>query len=170
MLWRHVIITTHCAWLPGDKRGWRSRRHRIHSSGDYKNPPPADEHDGLLRYSHARSGAPVTIPPGLRAAIGKCIVNYLTGESYRVLVVSVARTHAHILVELPESVSQVRRIIGVCKARASGAVRKHIPGRVWGGGGKYLWIKDRQHLLDALQYIRDKQGQGAWAWTLPKHR
>src|SRR5262249_17500638 len=46
-LWRHVIISTLNSWLPGDPRGFRAVNHKIHSSGDYKNPPPG-EHAGLL--------------------------------------------------------------------------------------------------------------------------
>ena len=165
MRWRHVIISTHCAWLPGDKRGWRSRDHRIHSSGDYKNPPPPEEHDGLLRYNKARSAKPVIIPTTCRATVGQTIVRYLLDQKYRVLVASVSGMHAHVLVELPAPLPQVRRIIGVCKAKSSGAIRKAIPGRVWAEGGKYLWVEDRSHLVEAFRYIRDKQGAKAWVWT-----
>ena len=41
--WWHVTLSTYGSWLPGDQRGFRSRKHKIHSSGDYKNPPPASE-------------------------------------------------------------------------------------------------------------------------------
>lgn len=160
-----MIISTHSSWLPGDKRGWRSRDHRIHSSGDYKNPPPPDEHDGLLRYNQSRSAKTAIIPQKCRHVIGKCIVDHLVAQNYRVLVSSVSGMHAHVLVELPESLSQVRRIIGVCKAKSSGAVRKILPGKVWAERGKYLWVKNREHLLDAFHYIRDKQGPRAWVWT-----
>src|SRR6185437_17128718 len=101
MRWRHVIISTHSSWLPGDKRGWRSRDHRIHSSGDYKNPPPPEEHDGLLRYNQERDAHRVIIPEECRAIVGRCIVDYLREQQYRVLVVSVSGMHAHVLVELP---------------------------------------------------------------------
>ena len=49
--WQHVILGTRCSWMHGDRRGFRDRGHRIHSSGDYKNPPPAGEYDRL----HERS-------------------------------------------------------------------------------------------------------------------
>ncbi|HSZ57931.1 MAG TPA: hypothetical protein VK797_19865 [Tepidisphaeraceae bacterium] len=160
-----MIISTHCAWLPGDKRGWRSRDHRIHSSGDYKNPPPRDEHDGLLRYNKARSAKSVIIPQNCRATVGNAIVGCLLDQKYRVLVASVSGMHAHFLVELPGLLPKVRRIVGVCKAKSSGAIRKAIPGRVWAERGKYLWVKDRPHLLEAYRYIRDKQGPKAWVWT-----
>lgn len=59
--WRFVTVGTLNAWLPGDPRGWRSRHHKRHSSGDYKNPPPPGEHEGLYRYCKQRSGKPVVI-------------------------------------------------------------------------------------------------------------
>jgi hypothetical protein len=57
--WRHIVCNTKCSWLPGDDRGFRSREHRIHSSGDYKNPPPKNEHEGLRRYQEEKSGETV---------------------------------------------------------------------------------------------------------------
>jgi hypothetical protein len=40
--WFHAIITTYGAWLDGDARGFRTRHHREHVEGDYKNPPPKE--------------------------------------------------------------------------------------------------------------------------------
>ena len=38
--WYHCNGTFKGNWLRGDERGWRSRNHREHVEGDYKNPPP----------------------------------------------------------------------------------------------------------------------------------
>jgi hypothetical protein len=38
--WYHVTGSTYGAWLPGDPRGFRTRHHRQHVEGDYKDPPP----------------------------------------------------------------------------------------------------------------------------------
>jgi hypothetical protein len=38
--WHHTILTTCGAWLYSDARGFRTRPHREHVEGDYKNPPP----------------------------------------------------------------------------------------------------------------------------------
>src|SRR5436189_277231 len=99
--WWHVIINTRSSWLHGDPRGFRSRNHRIHSSGDYKTPPPPGEHAGLLRYHQKRAAARITIPSAMRQRIGEEIIAFLTDRGYRVLVVSVSGEHVHILVELP---------------------------------------------------------------------
>ncbi len=50
----HAICTYHGQWMPGDERGWPSRGHRLHSSGDYRSRPPLEEHVGLHRSVRAR--------------------------------------------------------------------------------------------------------------------
>ena len=44
MPWFHIMLGSRCSWLHGDARGFRDRKHRLHSTGDYKNPPPSKEH------------------------------------------------------------------------------------------------------------------------------
>src|SRR4029079_6566514 len=41
--WYHVTNHVCGSWVRGDPRGWRSRHHREHVDGDYKNPPPTGE-------------------------------------------------------------------------------------------------------------------------------
>src|SRR2546428_13711944 len=98
MAWWHVIISTYNSWLPGDRRGFRSRDHKIHASGDYKTPPPPEEHAGLRRYHQQRAGEPVVIPEDCREVVGRAILAKLKKENYRVLAISVAATHSHWLV------------------------------------------------------------------------
>ncbi len=135
--WRHVVISTLNSWLPGDPRGFRAVDHKVHSSGDYKNPPPLGEHAGLHRYSKEISGEPVVIPEELREKIGTRIRLAMKQLSHRILVISVAATHCHFLVELPDDLKEIRRIVGECKRRASMAVKKQLPGRLWAHDGKY---------------------------------
>lgn len=97
MRWRHVVFSTVNSWLPGDPRGFRSRNHQIHSSGDYKNPPPAGEHAGLFRYSKHISGPPVVIPRDLRATVGQAVLAKLRKLAYRVLAIAVSGMHVHTL-------------------------------------------------------------------------
>src|SRR6266849_268543 len=98
MCWRHVVISTVNSWLPGDPRGFRSRNHKIHSSGDYKNPPPKGEHSGLYQFSKRISGEPVVIPQELRPVAGRAMIRKIRKLDYQVLAVSVAGMHAHMLV------------------------------------------------------------------------
>jgi hypothetical protein len=161
-MWRHVIISTRRSWLHGDPRGFRSRGHRIHSSGDYKDPPPPGEHEGLLKYQQKRARGPVVkIPKQLRREVGLALL--LAG--YRVLVIAVTRKHAHVLEELPQPRRRVVQVVGTWKAARTSAVRKTLPGSIWGEGGKFKPVRNREHLRRAFKYIRDDQGAGAWVWT-----
>src|SRR5258707_1081254 len=45
--WYHIMCHTYGTWLPGDPKGCRTRHHREHVEGDYKNPPPKGKYDGL---------------------------------------------------------------------------------------------------------------------------
>lgn len=162
MQWWHIVISTHKSWLPGDKRGFRSRDHKVHSSGDYKKPPAIEEHAGLRAYHEQRSDGPVLIPDEQREVVGKAILDKLKKLGYRFLALSVSATHSHCLVELPRSLEETRAIIGQCKSKSSHAVRSVLPGQVWAGRGKYLRIKDRQHHRNVYRYILNQKD--AWIW------
>ena len=81
---------------------------------------------------------------------------------HRVLVVSVSGMHCHFLAELPDSLEEVRQIVGQCKSKSSHAIRDRVPGRVWAFRGSFLRVKDRKHQLNAFGYI--KKQKGAWIW------
>jgi REP element-mobilizing transposase RayT len=164
MCWRHIVFSTHNSWLPGDPRGFRSRDHRIHSSGDYKNPPPEGEHAGLYRYAKKISGDPVVIPEELREPMGQAIIADLQKRDCRVLVIAVAGTHVHYLAELPEDVSEYRDIVGRSKTAACFAVREQMPGRIWGRNATYKVIKDAEHQRNTYRYILKQKD--AWIWWL----
>ena len=163
--WRHVILSTLSSWLPGDPRGWRSRRHKRHSSGDYRNPPPEGEHAGLHEYSKRISSGPVTITRNVRAMIGCALVRTLLDDGHRVLCASVGGRHAHVLVELPDNMPLMRKIVGKAKNRSSRAIKKEMPGRVWGAGGTFKRVRDRSHQVEVFHYILDHASQGAWTWS-----
>jgi REP element-mobilizing transposase RayT len=164
--WRHVVISTLNSWLPGDPRGFRTVDHKIHSSGDYKNPPPPGEHAGLHRYSKKISGDPVMVNEELRETIGMVMVNEMNRLSHRILAIAVAATHCHLLVELPDDLKEIRKIIGECKRKASVAVRKHLPGRVWAHDGKYGKVDTVEHHRNTFNYILNQEG--AWVWSYKK--
>jgi hypothetical protein len=92
--WRHIIVNTKNTWLHGDERGFRDRKHRVHSSGDYKNPPPPGEHAGLHRYFSERAGEEVIFEQEVRPLIGRAMLELLRGEKHRVGCMAVGRVHA----------------------------------------------------------------------------
>ena len=164
-LWRHVIINTRGSWLPGDERGFRNRGHRIHSSGDYKRPPPVEEHVGLYGYQVGKSPPEVRIARSLRPVIGRAMARYFEACEHRVLVVAITKVHAHMLVELPNSIIKIREIVGEAKRAASRAVKRQMPGSIWARGGTFKPVKTRAHQRRAFGYILYEQGSGAWTWS-----
>jgi REP element-mobilizing transposase RayT len=162
MRWWHVIISTWNSWLPGDRRGFRSRDHDIHSSGDYKSPPPPDEHAGLRHYHQQNSSDPIIIPDDCRETVARTIIAKLNKLDCRVLVVSVSGMHCHFLAELPDRLEEVRQIVGQCKSKSPHAIRDRVPGRVWAFRGSFIRVRDRKHQLNTFGYI--KKQKGAWIW------
>jgi hypothetical protein len=163
--WQHVMLGTRCSWLHGDRRGFRDRNHRKHSTGDYKNPPPAAEHADLRRYYAERSGEPVDFDLDVRVIICREFVRKLQSLGFRVIACSVGRRHLHVVVELVSDYRERRRDIGKCKQRASHAVRALLPGSVWSEGGEFKRVNGPAHLRNVYEYIRTKQEAGVVVWS-----
>jgi REP element-mobilizing transposase RayT len=164
-IWRHVTIGTKNSWLPGDPRGWRSKRHRRHSSGDYRNPPPADEYAAIFHHSRRHSAPKVVIPVDSRQVVGRMILKKLQQYGHRVLAIAVGPVHTHLLAELPRDPASAKRVIGLCKSASSHAVRRLLPGAVWAHQGSYEPIRDHAHQHNTYQYILDHIDEGAWTWS-----
>jgi REP element-mobilizing transposase RayT len=166
LIWRHVICNTLCSWLPGDPRGFRNRQHRIHSSGDYKTPPPTGEHAGLYNHNANRSGERVDIADILRRRIAETFAENLQTQGFTVSIASVSQTHLHALVRLPLDRRQTKRIVGDAKRVASRSVKSEMPGRVWSEGGTYKPVRNVGHYNAAYEYIRTRQEEGAYVLVL----
>src|SRR5689334_16259687 len=91
--WRHAVISTKNTWFKGDPRGFRAKHHEIHSSGDYKDPPPPGEHAGLLCYFKRRAGAEVQIEHDWRPTLGRALIECLRNDGRRVYSVAVTKVH-----------------------------------------------------------------------------
>jgi len=162
--WWHLILTTRGAWLPGDPRGFRSRDHRIHSSGDYKNRPPDGEHKKLHGYNKTKAKRPVVFTVEVRELIGKSLLTKLEKEEIETLIVAIDPMHAHLLVRHTRYFNDATKLSGRLKQAASHAIRNEIPGRIWASGGKPIPINDRAHQLRVFNYIQDHANEGAWVW------
>ena len=158
--WRLVTFSTKGSWLPGDPRGWRSRGHKRHSSGDYKHPPPAGEHAGLYNYCRKRSGGEIELPAALRGAVGQAILAYLREAGIRVLAVAVSARHAHLLAELPDTMPLMRVIIGHAKWKSSRAIKAQRPVR----SGRQAVILSRWKIpVTSAMFMRTCSTNRGWA-------
>ncbi|MEM6561521.1 MAG: transposase [Planctomycetota bacterium] len=163
--WYHTMWNTYCSWLPGDPRGFRNRHHRIHSNGDYKNPPPPGEHAGLHRYNQRQTSKPITLDQPVRKRIAESMAELLLHRGIRFNAITICRLHAHLLVELPTSKDKYKPIITKLKTSSSAAVRDVLPGRVWQRGDTTKPINDKRYQRAAFEYIAYKQERGAFVLT-----
>ena len=161
--WRHVILNTRCSWLAGDPRGFRNRDHRIHSSGDYRNPPPQGEHAGLYRWMKERSGPKVVFEEAIWQTVADALRKKLTERGHRVLAVAASAVHVHLLAELPNLPSLYKHEVGVAKRYATERVKQAITGHLWAQGGAFKPIRDHDHQRNVFEYITKKQ-RPAWVW------
>jgi hypothetical protein len=155
-------------WLPGDERGFRDRKHRIHSSGDYAIPPPPDEHAGLRRYAHAIAGPSVRIPEELRSTIARAL-----GEKFDELhaparIIAITETHAHALVRVGDV--DAKPLVGRAKQAASFVVRASLPGQVWGGSCHVVRVRSEDHYRRVVEYIDEHRCEGGAIWVHPSVR
>jgi hypothetical protein len=154
----------HGNWLPGDPRGFRSRDHRIHSSGDYKHKPPTGEHADLHAYQRRTSAPAVVLSRPHRQVIGRLLLEMVT-EDHNLLVISTGATHVHMQVGLPEDLGLVRKLIGNWRQRSSRALVNEVPSRMWAKGGKPIPVHDRPHQRSLYKYICGHISEGAWVWN-----
>lgn len=164
LVWWHLILTCRGQWLHGDPRGFRSRDHRIHSSGDYKHRPPQGEHQGLFEYQRRHSAPPVTVPPQARPQLGEAILRKAVNIEMPCLCLAAGPTHTHLLAALANDWADVLKQMGRLKQAGSHAIGHILPGKVWAGGGKPIRIENKAHHQRVFRYILKHVHEGAWVW------
>ena len=138
-MWYHAILTTYGTWLHGDPRGFRTRHHREHIEGDYKQPPPPGTYDKLAAYSKAiLKHPPVTLDDATRGIVAEAIVGYLARDGARLAALAVADTHVHLLAVL--AADQHRKRLGDVKRHVWFVLRER-------GESRRIWARASSILL-----------------------
>jgi REP element-mobilizing transposase RayT len=151
-LWFHIQWSTFGAWLPGDPRGFRNHQHRIHSHGNYKDPPPTGEHRGLHGYSRRVMHKPaITLDPGAKAVILDSIVAVSRKNDIHLRCIAVSTNHVHTLVRIDPD--RITAIVGSLKRSSSHAIRNALPGCVWAGRHRVDAVRDHEYLTNVEAYI-----------------
>lgn len=162
--WLHVVLTTYGNWLPGDQRGFRTRHHRRHVAGDYKNPPQED-----FSRLHSQSSTQLTcpsaqIPKDYREIVGIALVERLQLLGGFVLAAAVSNTHIHMLIKVPDH--EARHWIGLAKKHAWFEIRDTgWKEKLWAKRGKIQPIQSRSHQRNCFAYILRHIYEGAWVWV-----
>jgi hypothetical protein len=164
------MVSTYGTWLRGDPRGWRSRHHREHVEGDYRNPPPAGKYDALFEWSKKLMNRdPVHIREELRGLIVSESVARLRRGGIEVIVVSFDDHHLHALLRARDH--NPRHWVGLAKKHTSLLLRQlglspNPTGGIWAKRCKAKPVGDRAHQLNATRYILDHEKRGAAVWAL----
>ena len=164
--WYHCMLTAYGQWLPGDPRGWRTRDHREHVDGDYKNRPQAtDFAKGLHSHAHTLlKFPPVRFVPESRQPIGMLILESLSIQKVPLAALAVCPTNIHLLIQSADP--RIKVILGKCKQNVT---RNYSPPKDhtwWAEDSAPKPIKEDSHFNNARQYILDhEKKEGAWIWS-----
>lgn len=170
--WFHITCHTYGAWLHGDQRSFRTRHHREHIVGDYKNPPPPGMYAPRLARSRALlQQEPVRLEPKWWPIIGAAAKDKLIELGTELLVVSLGATHLHFQGKMPPG--PVPRLwVGRAKVHSNFKAKEHgYTGKLWAVRCKVTPIRDRKHQVNTYFYIRNHLKEGAWVWDFhnPAH-
>jgi hypothetical protein len=159
----HGICMYHGQWLPGDERGWRSRDHKVHSSGDYRHPPPAGEHDGLRTWTErAMRGKPIRLRKCEYPMLGMAFVYKLHALGGRVRCLECGPTHVHVLYD--SNGADAKSELAKAKQFASLKLTTRA-GRIWARDASVDQVRNVQHARRLWVYIlKHAQKEGAWTW------
>ena len=160
--WYHVMGHTYGTWLPGSPKGFRTRHHREHVEGDYRNPPPKGKYDELFeRSKRLMKRDPVFLDPDQRKRAIDELVASLQRRNIEIAAASVDRIHKHILARFPDH--DPRRWVGIAKKESSHycKVSGHAPeGGLWGTRCECVPVKDESHRSNVIDYILDHAKRG----------
>jgi len=163
--WFHMTTHTYGAWLYGDPRGFRTRHHREHIEGDYRNPPPPGTYDEELQRSKSlMHQASVKLTSEWRKILGEAIRDRLLALGAEVIAVAMSATHAHVLAKLPADAP--RPWMGFAKKHAWFIARDlGWKDKLWAVRSHALPIRDRGHQENTFKYIVRHRDEEAWVWT-----
>jgi hypothetical protein len=178
--WLHCTGSTYAAWLRGDPRGWRSRQHREHVIGDYKNPPPPRLYARQHRRSQKlmqRDVVQLTHEQRIVAcrAWGEALLHY----HVELVDLCIGARHWHVLARFTpldaplltedELKAEARRIIGKVKTWSDRKLRLAgigVEGGAWAARCKPRPIAGRTHQVQVAHYIREHVEEGAVVWSV----
>ena len=175
--WYHCTGSTYGAWLRGDERGWRSRRHHEHVDGDYKQRPPKGKF--ALQYEESKrlmKRNRVVLTPEQRAVACREFVKALLEREVEVRCFCVGAKHWHGVLRFRDLVRHrgqnrdAQRLIGQAKGRCSREMSRAgmvAQGGVWAARARVRPIKDEYHFRNVSKYIPDHVKKGAAIYVHP---
>ncbi|HEX4590388.1 MAG TPA: hypothetical protein VH120_10695 [Gemmataceae bacterium] len=151
----HIVWTTYGTWLPGDRRGWVTKKvWGIHP------PEPAKETAARDQLAEAA----VWLTGDQRAVVEKTIADHCRIRSWTLHAVHVLANHVHVIVTADRPWQDVRDqfkawcarklsdAAGLTEQVAEGAGRK----RWFSEGGNCEYIDSEEYLANAIRYVENQ--------------
>ena len=164
--WVHATVTCYGQWLPGDPRGFRTKRHREHVEGDYKRPPVKDYTGRHRRSRSLLTQTPVRLTPPHRAVALDMIRERVEFLNVTPAAIAVAATHVHIYGRFPAG--EPRKLLGRAKRNATERLREIGLGeKVWAKRSRCEVVETRGHARNLYAYIlrhAEKEGAALYRW------
>ena len=146
---------------PGDRRGWRTQRHRRHVPGDYRNPPPEYFGEGLRRHLGRVDIEATRLSKVQRRRVGCWMIDSFAHQEIEILALAMGAEHCHLLGRFCPYTT-VRKKAGLAKWCASREWGKHYPDRrLWARYCHVSAIRGRDHQVRAVEYIIAHSDDGA---------
>ena len=178
--WYHVSSNTKATWLHGDPRGFRTRHHREHIEGDYRNPPLSGTYDEKLRRSKSLlKDPPVNLTFEHRLIVCRTMAEALDFHKIWFANIAIGSKHFHLLAQFPpdRTMANGRPILdpamhftGIAKkesARRLSALGLKPQGHTWGKKSHPVPIEIEEHFLYLRdEYIPEHVNQGAAVYSI----
>lgn len=161
--WFHAMGHTYGTWLPGDPRSFRTRHHRKHIEGDYRNRPPKGKYEAF--HEHAKRSMKceaVILLVEQRIAIVRLMVESLRRRNFEIPIASLTDIHFHILGKFPDH--NPRHWIGIAKKESSHHAKQQNQapaGGLWAVRTKSIPINSRAHQINTAKYLYDHLDEGS---------
>jgi hypothetical protein len=153
-------------WLPGDPKGFRTRHHREHVEGDYKNRPQKGKYDAQWKRSkELMTCEPVYLDVAQRQRAVEEYVRSFKKWRIDLRILSIDRVHTHGLLRVRNH--NPRHWVGLAKKESSAYMKRDglaPDGGLWAVRCKCLPITDRAHFDHVVDYIHDHEARGACVW------
>jgi len=168
-----VTINTYGSWLPGDPRGFRTKRGREYV------PPPArfarrgektydpEEYRRLHELSQSLSGGRAfEFPPAMRPRVLKVLVERIDRMGIGPRILSTGRYHCHLVARFGRW--RIRRAMGQAKAAVTGEFRRAGDQRdIWAAGCSMRSKETPEAVRAAIEYVRSHVREGAVIYEWP---
>jgi REP element-mobilizing transposase RayT len=153
-----ITFRTYGTWLPGDDRGWVTRR-----DNSFGTPVLEPDLGAEMRSRKALRAHPLILSPDQRRVVDMAVREVCAHRDWLLHAINARTNHVHVVVSAD---APPERVLRDFKARGTRALRLSglLHPAPWAGHGStgYLW--DDEQLARAVDYVLNRQDVSASDW------